>query len=303
MLKKWFGPLWSGRTMNLRFFAEDADGGDADAGADDAGGGGSSEDPFIAGVFNEDGTFKDGWQDKFQDEIGDSPIFAKYKDLRSLVKGAAHSAKLVGRKLVPKDDASDEEWSEVFKAAGIPPKPEDYNLNLDGIEDQDFAGYLESVGFIDRVQNTLHKSGVPTKLAATIATTMMNNAQDEWSNFQKANAEARSKVEPTLGKTKWDDAVKSGREALAKLYDHSAEQPSDQMQGVIQVLENAKLMDHPYIVGMLHKLHSRMYPGKVLVAGGRPAVTRNTGPGVVEGPNYAQAMMPIGWKQVNTGNG
>jgi len=97
----------------------------------------------VTSLVNQDGTFIEGWLDTkstddegkevnlFDDETRTDQLIKSFKGLPDLVKNLRSAQKMVGRNkvVIPGDDAPDEEWDGVFKALGMPDKPEDYKLD------------------------------------------------------------------------------------------------------------------------------------------------------------------------------
>ena len=300
-LKTMFGPLWSGRTMSMTFFADDAGAGGGAGKTDGAPAAGTGDENFIGNIFDAKGMFKEGWNTHLKDEIGDSKHFdttfkAGQHGVKDLVKEVRDLLRFKGRALLPKEDADDSEWQKVWETAGIPKKAEDYGLELDGgIEDPGFKEFLDKSGYLGRIADIFVRGHVPMKLASQLATGIISRVEDDYNAFQKESKDIRDKIEAGWqGKIKWDDAEKDGRAAMARLYGHTDEKPSEEMQGLIKLLESARLANHPLVVDFLHRIHQRMNPARVFTTGSRGP----TGPGVKKEPNYAQVMMPESSRQV-----
>lgn len=304
--KRFTQTMWSGQQLNARH-VDDADATGGASGTPPAATAGSTGqtppatpagDPFLTAIFDSGGKFKEGWRDHFKDEIGDSKYFDSIGDIKTLVKSTKGLASLKGRALVPKADASDEEWDKTFQAMGIPEKPEDYGLEIEGLEDKEYARLLEKNKYTDRLQAIFKDAGIPTRQSAKLATAILKRGQADFSAFKTASQEARSQVESRWGgKVKWDDAVRNGREALARLCEHSETTPSEDMAGFLAALDNAGLTDHPFVVSVLHRLATRQSPGKFVTR------TGPTGPGVKPSPSFASRMMPQSLKQVQSISG
>ena len=256
----------------------------------------STPDPWISKIFDGDGKLKPGWKDHVKEEVGDSKALDSISDVRALIKRTVNAEKLVGKKAMPKDDASDEEWNEFFKATGIPTKPEDYDIEVGGIDDPGFKEFLDNTHYVDRLLNAFCKGQVPTRVAPHVLNGMLELAEAEWKAEQASEAEVRTKwVEPNLGKTKWDEAGKLGREAMAKLYDHTDATPSENFKAAMSWLENSGAIRHPFITDLLFRLHSRINPTRVFSGGagtGTGGKVRMTGPGVSPAPDILSVFAP-----------
>lgn len=277
-----------------------------------AGGGAApAAESVLSKVFDANGVLKENWHEPFKDVIGDSKYFSTaFKPGRDGVKELVQHVKdlsaLKGRALIPKADADDAEWGKVWEAAGgIPKTAEDYGLELEEPKDMPwpagFKEFLDKSGFIKRVSSELAGGKVPMKLAGAIASARLNAVLERYGNIQKGMTEAREKIlNPLLGKVPVDEAIKNGREALARLCEHNDTSPSPLFQGFVDLMQGAGLMDHPMVVGMLHQIATRMNPGKVLVTGTKVSsgANPNTGPGVQPGTDYVSAMAPLTLSQV-----
>jgi hypothetical protein len=309
-----FAGLWSGGHVTMRFFADDgAEKGGAVSGpqADASAAAPSDQAPAaFPSIYDSSGKLVDGWQSHFKEEIGDSKYFdTAFKpgrdSIKDLVRHIRELSWAKGRALIPKPDAPDEEWVKVWEAAGKPASPKDYGLTLDDEDKMDpgFVKLVKDVGFLDKLAEKYHKCGVPLKLAGQMANAELSMAMDRYAKHQEAISKAKESVQAGLGKTSWDDAEKNGREALARLYGHSSEKESPEFNELMGMLKDEGLADHPYIVGLLHKLAMRMNPGKILVGGTTPVTVRNTqtGPGVQDQPDFVSAMRPNTLAQVRHG--
>jgi hypothetical protein len=282
--------------MSARFFAEEGEGGGGGAVATPAGDAGKFD---IGTVFNPDGTFAEGWKDHVKDILGDSKYFDSIKDAKGLLKSTVGLSKLAGRKLLPKDDAPDEEWDGFFKSLGVPEKPEDYGLEVGGVEDKAFLDQLTKMDYIGQVQKALHAAGLPTKIAPKMATALLANMQEKYESFNTSAKEIREKlVEPSLGKVKYDDAAKLGRAGLAKVMGHTDEKPNEIMTQWLALMDLARLADHPLTVAILHQYASRMNPARPFVQAAAAGKNLNTGPGYQRQGGYARAMAPLTSRQV-----
>ena len=252
---------------------------------------------FVEGVLHNDGTFTHNWKEKFKDDIGDSKYFDTFKGLPDLVKSAKGLSELKGRALVPKADADPAEWDQVFQAAGVPKTPEEYGLAIEGMENEGLANYIEKSGYLDRLQNIFLDAEVPLPMSSKLATASLKQLQFEHDTFTQETVTAREEVEERWnGRVKWDDAVKGGREALARLCEHSETSPSPDMAGFLGLLDKAGLSDHPYVVSVLQRMSSRMAPARVIAA------ANPTGPGVKQPLSYARIMAPRTVEQVLGGS-
>lgn len=320
---RYFNP-WA-RPVTMRFFAEGGGTGGvggapgATAGALAAGApapaspaGAEPAGSFLSSICDDKGVLKDGWSGPFKEQIGDSKYFDNFKPgkntIHDIVKSMTGLTKLAGRALIPAADAPDEEWGKVWEAAGgIPKTAEDYGLTLEEAKDapfpEGFKELLEKTEYMQRLANKLLAAKTPMRMAGSLASADLAGVLDRYTTAKKAEQQARTELlDPLLGKTPYEEAVKGGRAALARLCDHTDTTPSALFNGFVQLLEGAGLMNHPATVGMLHQIASRMNPGKVLVTGTRvTAVNPGTGPGVMPQTDYASAMGPLTLQQITGG--
>lgn len=110
------------------------------------------------------------WRDSISEEYRDHPSLQNYDDINKLVKTHINQEKLIGQKSIPKEDASDEEWSEFYKRVGRPEDASGY-----GIEDEIFS----------EIADTALAAGLNKKQAKALA--------DRLSELKKSNDEVMNK--------------------------------------------------------------------------------------------------------------
>ncbi len=242
---------------------------------------------FMDSICDSQGNLKEGWTGAFKDDIGDSKYCQNFKHVKDVVKSMMSGARLAGRALIPKADDPPEAWDKVWQAAGLPKDGESYGLKLE-TADKDLAEMMEKRQMVPRMERILGRADVPTLLAPKILQSSLEETANDLHKFQTESAKIRKEVIEArwAGKTTWDDAVKNGRRAMALLYDHTNEVPSQEMQMLFSLLESVGLTDHPLLVGLMERMHTRMTPGKFVVSAAK------TGPGFRGTPTYGSVMAP-----------
>lgn len=94
-----------------------------------------SQAPLGDDWINEDGSFRQGWYQRFPEEM-QVPL-AKYKSVEDLAKGHANAQALIGRKgiFLPTEKSTPEEVAEFRKAIGVPDSPDGYHIKPDVVPD------------------------------------------------------------------------------------------------------------------------------------------------------------------------
>lgn len=84
---------------------------------------------------NEDGSFRQGWYQRFPEDI--QTHIAKYKSVEELAKGTGEQAKFIGKKgiFLPTEKSTPEEVAEFRKAIGVPDSPDGYHIKPDVVPD------------------------------------------------------------------------------------------------------------------------------------------------------------------------
>lgn len=84
---------------------------------------------------NEDGTFRQGWYQRFPEEI-QIPL-AQVKSVEDLAKGYGNAQRLIGKKgiFLPTEKSTPEEVADFRKAVGVPETPDGYHIKPDVIPD------------------------------------------------------------------------------------------------------------------------------------------------------------------------
>ena len=89
---------------------------------------------------NADGTFKDGWQDSLvPDEFKGRRVYGAFKDVAGAMRHIGHQDIAISKQgkgiFIPDENSTDIERDEFYRALGRPDKPEDYKINIEGLDE------------------------------------------------------------------------------------------------------------------------------------------------------------------------
>lgn len=164
--------------------------------------------------FNNRGEIDAGdWKTDLDEDIKAHPVLEKYGSKNDAVKALVEAQKLIGRDklILPPQDATDDDWNEVYNRLGRPEgadgykRPEDVQLPEGmNIDEELFKGFAE----------VAHKSGLLPKQVEGLYRWYMDTSINHFNNSNQATTDATKLAETNLRK-QWGVAYES-KVALAK---------------------------------------------------------------------------------------
>tara|TARA_R110002020_G_scaffold336283_6_gene551472 strand:+ start:839 stop:1669 length:831 start_codon:yes stop_codon:yes gene_type:complete len=192
-------------------------------------------EPTEASTTSSEATFD--WKNEIPEEVRDNRVFETHKNLGSLLKSHAHQQALIGADKipVPKSDASDDQWNEVYTRMGRPAEATEYKLDVQMPE-----GQKADDGLINWFRETSHKAGLNNRQAQA----MLNEYQKVTQQQEGQNAGAIDQLrEQGVNSIKqeygaaFDDKLKVGNAAISQF------EASDLTQ--LKLADGRTLGDHP----------------------------------------------------------
>lgn len=175
------------------------------------------------------------WLKGVPEELVKEPSVKNLPDLQSLVKSYVSAQKMIGAEkvVIPKKDATAEQWGEFYKKIGLPEQLDKYNIT------KDESSLLEPT-FFDAFKEAAFKNGILPHQAQGLLSTFDNIAK---TNTEKFSAEAKAQAENNITalKTEWGDAFGSKLEIIKETVDKFG---GDDLRSVLQ---NAGLATNPII--------------------------------------------------------
>lgn len=103
------------------------------------------------------------WRDSLPTDLRDNPSLRSINDIPSLAKSYVHAQSLVGadKVVIPKDNATQEEWSNFFNKVGRPSNPNDYKLG----RPENFPEQYYDADMNNHMMQVFHESGLSSKQA------------------------------------------------------------------------------------------------------------------------------------------
>lgn len=184
------------------------DGDDGDDAGDDAG-----DDGDDAG--DDGGDRRGSWRDSLPDEIRKHPVLDKYDSAGAAVKALVDVQKLIGRDKIPMppEDATKEDWDEVYARIGRPDTPDGYDFS--GLEIDDGLGITpEAMG---EFKAAAHEAGLRPSQAEGLMRYYTGMLAKQKASYEKARADRREQAETELREnwgSKYDDNLKLARKAM-----------------------------------------------------------------------------------------
>jgi hypothetical protein len=103
------------------------------------------------------------WRETLPADLRDNPSLRSINDIPSLAKSYVHAQSLVGadKVVIPKDNASQEEWSNFFSKVGRPGNANDYKLG----RPENFPEQYFDADMNNHMMQVFHESGLSSKQA------------------------------------------------------------------------------------------------------------------------------------------
>lgn len=182
------------------------------------------------------------WRASLSDDIRHDPSLASIQDVNGLAKGYVHAQRMVGadKVVIPKEDASADEWGEFYNRLG---RPEQYEITRPELaEGLEYNGEMES-----SMLKLMHESGLSQA-----------QAQKLYNGYMEYISKGHNDM--TVGReaqiAEWDREV---RQEFGHAYDErvdaaqraAAEFGGDEFLGW---LDETGLGDHPMFIKMFSKI-------------------------------------------------
>lgn len=215
------------------------------------------------------------WKEALPEEIRSHPSLEPYKLGEGealvnvppgLINSYVNQQKLIGRDKipVPPENATDDDWNEVFSRLGRPENPEGYELKLPEDLPEEVKISDELMG---EYRTTAHKLGILPKQAQSLLEWYLgaNGKQIEALSTQRKEFQGRAEADlrKTWGKA-YDEKVELSSNTFAHLANQMGEEKSEQL---MNLMDDTGLGDHPLLVSFFAKI------GELIgedVIGGRP---------------------------------
>lgn len=179
------------------------------------------------------------WLKGVPEELVKEPSVKNLPDLQSLVKSYVSAQKMIGAEkvVIPKKDATAEQWGEFYKKVGLPEAIDKYALTKDEKSPMEQA-------FFDSFKEAAFKNGILPHQAQGLLSAFDNIAK---TNTEKFAAEAKAQAENNITalKTEWGEAFGSKLEIIKETVDKFG---GDDLRAVLQ---NAGLATNPVVAKAL----------------------------------------------------
>lgn len=213
----------------------------------------ASEQVNVGEYVNEDGTFRDGWQDKLIPEdlrgIGD---FKAVTGIQSALKQMGLLAKLRGRKgiIPPGEDATESELSAFYEALGRPKTPDDYEVEIP----EDLKEFYDEKD-LAQARARAHKAGLNDKQFAEMMAYDMERLADGRAKMEATATADREAAEKAL-RTKWGESYE---ERL-----HMANRVIAENAGANKDAFIEKYGNDPLVAELLAEVGKKFMEGKII---------------------------------------
>jgi hypothetical protein len=213
----------------------------------------ASEQVNVGEFINEDGSFREGWQNALVPE--DLRGLGEYKsvtDIRSALKQLGTLSRLKGRKgiIPPGEDATASELDVFYEALGRPKTPDDYKVEIP----DDLKEFYDEKDLAE-ARSALHKAGLNQKQVAAVIALDAKRLSEGRAKLEGDTTVAREVAEKAL-RTKWGDAYEE------KL--HVANRVIAENAGANKDAFLAKYGNDPLVAELLAEVGSKFMEGKII---------------------------------------
>ena len=195
------------------------------------------------------------WKESISEEFRSDPSIEKFTEIDALAKSYINATKMIGQDkvVIPNNNSTDDQWSEVYSKLGRPETADQYKLNVKS----DVVNFDE--GAIKSFAEQSHKLGLNNKQAEGILDFYKNNmegtAQQSKIDTETAQVQAEQQLRQEWGRD-FEGKVKQAG-ALAK-----ANINPDVLD--MQLQDGTRVGDHPEIIKGFAKIANMMSEDKIV---------------------------------------
>lgn len=182
------------------------------------------------------------WLKGVEESLLNEPSVKIQKDINSLVKSYVSAQKAIGadKVVLPKKDATPEQWNDLFKKLGLPESEDKYGIqkgDKSTLDDEFFSSFKKSA----------FEAGLLPHQAQRLLSSFEGIAQTNTEKMVNAVKEISEQQIATL-KAEWGEAYDSKLEVIKETVDRFG---GDELRGV---LKQAGLASHPTIAKLFVEL-------------------------------------------------
>jgi len=206
-------------------------------------------------VAKSDTPIASSWKDSISEEFRKDPSIEKFTEIDALAKSYINATRMIGQDkvVIPNNNSTDDQWSEVYSKLGRPETPDQYKLNIKS----DVVSFDE--GAIKSFAEQSHKLGLNNKQAEGILNFYKNNmegsAQQSRINTETAQVQSEQQLRQEWGRD-FDGKVKlAGALAKANINPEVLD---------MQLQNGTRVGDHPEIIKGFAKIASMLSEDKMI---------------------------------------
>lgn len=252
--------------LDLQMFGDPASPGPEETGQPGEGGGKETMPPAEG---EKGGGEAKSWKDELPEDLRNDPNLEPIKDIPGLAKSFVNVQKMVGNRIpLPKDEADDEAWSEVFDKLGRPESPEKYAIEVP-------EGYPTNEEFITSMRKAAHSAGLNQKQLNVLSSAYLEQEKAQLEAYQAQSLEQAKKASDALlkdlgGEEKLTEAYKVVERAVEV---YGGEALKDELDSVLieRDGEKIRLGNSPHLFKAFYDLGKGLGEDGLPSDGGGPA--------------------------------
>ena len=216
--------------------------------------------------FGTDGALTEGWNNTLSEDIREEKSLASFKTVGDLAKSFVNTKKMVGKNVVaiPNETSTEGEWSEYYKAGGMPETAADYMLKAPEGMDAEIAKQILPEDRMKVWQDRFFQCGASKKVADMCIAEFAKDALVDVQTMQQADETAQADLLSGLS-TEWGAAFEQN-----KHYGNMAIEEASGGNEEFKARLVAKMGNDPDIIRAFSKLGSKFAEGKPPAFGAVP---------------------------------
>lgn len=165
----------------------------------------------------------ENWRDSLPAEIKAHPVLEKYESKEAAIKALVDVQPLIGREKIPlpPENATDEDWAEVWNRLGRPDAPDKYDLSKAEVPEE--LNIQQEV--VDKFRETAHKLGLLPQQVSGVYQFYIDHLKDQAADFDKFRDESKAESEAKLRKEwgrKYDENLALAQKVIQATADDDA---------------------------------------------------------------------------------
>ena len=193
------------------------------------------------------------WRDALPSDLRSNPTLERIDSIEALAKEHVNVQKLIGAEKIekPKEDWTEDQWSEFYLKLGRPADPKDYELDIEIPEELPW-----DTGFQETMVGLMHKAGLSSAQANQLLKGYIDSVSGQYQEASGTLAQTREEGIQNL-KNEWGKSFDAQVDLAKRAFVAGAGEGFDELAG-LQLADGLKLGDHPAVIKAFATLGAKM---------------------------------------------